>query len=125
MRRGRSSGRDRSGVADRLIATAAGNPLALQEIQGLLSPGQLAGVSAGDPLRPGTNVERAFAARVSARPVETSRALLVAAAATSRRMDGSFARACLVCSGAAEAARIVVLADGELEFRHPLLRSTI
>ena len=58
-----------AGVADRLIATAAGNPLALQEIPGLLSAGQLAGREPlEDPLRPGTNVERAFAARVSALP---------------------------------------------------------
>ena len=116
-----------SGVADRLIATAAGNPLALQEIPGLLSPGQLAGREPlEDPLRPGTNVERAFAARVSALPVETSRALLVAAAASSRRLDGLVrAGVSLSALEPAEAARIVVLADGELEFRHPLLRSTI
>ena len=116
-----------SGVADRLIATAAGNPLALQEIPGLLSPGQLAGREPlEDPLRPGTNVERAFAARVSALPEETSRALLVAAAASSRRLD-ALVRAGVSLSALepAEAARIVVLADGELEFRHPLLRSTI
>ncbi|HEY6886774.1 MAG TPA: ATP-binding protein, partial [Solirubrobacter sp.] len=42
-------------VAQRLIATAAGNPLALLEIPGLLSAGQLAGREPlEDPLRPGT-----------------------------------------------------------------------
>ena len=77
-------------------------------------------------MRPGTNVERAFAARVSALPEETSRALLVAAAASSRRLDALVRRASrLSALEPAEAARIVVLADGELEFRHPLLRSTI
>ena len=114
------------GVADRLIATAAGNPLALLEIPGLLSAGQLAGREPlEDPLRPGTDVERAFAARVSALPPDTRRALLVAAAASSRRMDALVrAGVALETLEPAEAARIVALADGELEFRHPLLRST-
>ena len=76
------------GVADRLIATAAGNPLALLEIPGLLSAGQLAGREPlEDPLRPGTNVERAFAAAVEALPEPTRRALLLAAAASTRRLD--------------------------------------
>ena len=60
------------GVAERLIATAAGNPLALLEIPGLLSAAQLAGREPlEEPLRAGTNVERAFAAAVSALPDET------------------------------------------------------
>lgn len=115
------------GVADRLVATAAGNPLALLEIPGLLSAGQLAGREPlEDPLRPGTNVERAFAAAVSALPDPTRRALLVAAASSSRRLD-ALLRAGLELEDfePAEAARIVLLADGELEFRHPLLRSTV
>ncbi len=57
------------GVADRLVDTAAGNPLALLEIPGLLSDAQLAGREPlEDPLRPGTNVERAFAAAIEALP---------------------------------------------------------
>src|SRR5262249_25312025 len=41
------------GVAERLVATAAGNPLALVELPGLLSDGQLAGREPlEDPLRP-------------------------------------------------------------------------
>lgn len=116
-----------AGVADRLIETAAGNPLALLEIPGLLSAGQLAGREPlEDPLRPGTNVERAFAAAVSALPDATRRALLVAAAASSRRLDAlQRAGVSLADLEPAEAARIVALADGELEFRHPLLRSTV
>ncbi|MDA0163683.1 ATP-binding protein, partial [Solirubrobacter ginsenosidimutans] len=118
-------------VADRLIATAAGNPLALLEIPGLLSAGQLAGREPlEDPLRPGTNVERAFAAAVSALPERTRRALLLAAAASTRRVDAiarglTAAELSLTDLEPAEAARIVVLADAELEFRHPLLRSTV
>ena len=115
------------GVADRLVATAAGNPLALLEIPGLLSAGQLAGREPlEDPLRPGTNVERAFAAAVEALPERARRALLLAAAASTRRLD-ALGRAGLSLADLepAEAARIVVLAGGELEFRHPLLRSTV
>src|SRR3954453_20066083 len=56
-------------VADRLLETAAGNPLARREIPALLSAAQLAGREAlEDPLRPGTGVERAFAAAVAALP---------------------------------------------------------
>src|SRR5690349_1246046 len=102
------------GVADRLVATAAGNPLALLEIPGLLSPGQLAG---REPLE-------------EALPEPTRKALLLAAAASTRRLDAigrglEAAGLGLSDLDAAEAARIVVLADGELEFRHPLMRSTV
>ena len=48
-------------VADRLVETSAGNPLALLEIPRLLSDGQRAGREPlEEPLRPGTGVERAF-----------------------------------------------------------------
>jgi DNA polymerase III delta prime subunit len=119
------------GVADRLVATAAGNPLALLEIPGLLSSGQLAGREPlEDPLRPGTGVERAFAVAIEALPDATRRALLVASAASTRRLDAigrglSQAGLSLADLEPAEGAKIVALADGELEFRHPLLRSTV
>src|SRR4051812_43174425 len=118
-------------VAERLMGTAAGTPLALLEIPGLLSAGQLAGREPlEDPLRPGTGVERAFAAAVGALPPATRRALLVAAAAGTRRLDtirpGLAPKgATLVNFEPAEAARVVMLSRGELEFRHPLMRATI
>ncbi len=112
--------------ADRLVETAAGNPLALLEIPGLLSPGQLAGREPlEDPLRPGTGVERAFATAVEALPDAARRALLIASAAGSRRLDEIGRVIDLADLEPAEAARIVSLGDGELEFRHPLLRSTV
>ncbi len=50
--------------------------------------GQLAGREPlEDPLRPGTGVERAFAVAIEALPDATRRALLVAAAASTRRLD--------------------------------------
>ena len=115
------------GVADRLVATAAGNPLALLEIPGLLSAGQLAGREPlEDPLRPGTGVERAFAAAIEALPEPTRKALIVAAAACTRRLDPMMrAGVSLADLEAAEAGRIVTLGEGELEFRHPLMRATV
>ncbi len=119
------------GVADRLVATAAGNPLALLEIPGLLSPAQLAGRDPlEDPLRPGTNVERAFAVAIEALPEASRRALLVAAAAGTRRLDAigrglAHAGLSLLDLEPAEEAGIVKLTEGEVDFRHPLMRSTV
>src|SRR4051812_1746541 len=106
-------------VADRLVATAAGNPLALLEIPRLLSPAQLAGREPlEDPLRPGTGVEAAFALALAALPGPSRRALLVAAAAGTRRLDAvgrGLAELGLALSDLepAEAARIVTFDDGE------------
>ena len=123
------------GVADRLMATAAGNPLALLEIPGLLSPAQLAGREPlEDPLRPGTGVERAFAAAVEALPAArpAARAAGRRRAPGTRRLGRDRAagsrhagpRRCATSSpprrpGSSRSA------DGELEFRHPLMRSTV
>lgn len=113
------------GVADRLLDTAAGNPLALLEIPALLSAGQLAGREPlEDPLRPGTGVERAFAAAVAALPEPARRALLVAAAADTRRLDAigrGLAEAGLSLADLepAEAARVAALSGGE---RHMIRR---
>src|ERR687895_376494 len=75
-------------VADRLVDTAAGNPLALLEIPRLLSDGQRAGREPlEDPLRPGTGVERAFRRALDALGDEARRALLVAATAHMGRLD--------------------------------------
>ena len=67
-----------------------------------------------DPLRPGTNVERAFAAAIEALPETTRRALLVAAAAGTRRLDAigrglAHAGLSLINLEPAEEARIVAL----------------
>ncbi|MDA0171250.1 ATP-binding protein [Solirubrobacter taibaiensis] len=111
------------GVADRLVATAAGNPLALLEIPALLTAPQLAGREPlADPLPPGTGVERAFAVALEALPAETRAALLVAAAAGTRRLTPAVDVEAL---GPAETAGIIMVGRGELEFRHPLMRSTV
>ncbi|MCI0637173.1 MAG: ATP-binding protein, partial [Actinobacteria bacterium] len=71
-------------VANRLYHATGGNPLALVELPGLLSSGQLRGEEPlDDPLPAGTSVERAFAGRADALPESARTALLVAAVSTS------------------------------------------
>ena len=117
-------------VADRLVSTAAGNPLALLEIPRLLSDGQRAGREPLDePLRPGTGVERAFRRALDALDDRPRRALLVAAAAHTGRLDAiapALEQAELTVEdlGPAEEARLISTGEDELDFRHPLLRST-
>ena len=78
---------------------------------------------------PGTDVERAFAARSR----RCRRRRSARCWSRRRRAPGGWTRSAAGCGlglslidlEPAEAARIVTLADGELEFRHPLLRSTV
>jgi hypothetical protein len=117
-------------VADRLVGTAGGNPLALVELPSVLSDAQLTGREPlEEPLRPGATVERAFRMRLDALPETARRALLVAATVHSLRVDviqaGVRAAGLAMTDLAAdEDARLVSVRRGELEFRHPLLRST-
>jgi DNA-binding CsgD family transcriptional regulator len=117
-------------VAERLVSTAAGNPLALVELPNLLTAGQLAGREPlEEPLRAGTTIERAFRLAVEELPSPARRALLIAAAAHASRVDvvqAALGQADLSLADLmpAESARLVAIADGRLDFRHPLLRST-
>src|SRR6185437_11656497 len=114
-------------VADRLVETSAGNPLALLEIPRLLSDGQRAGREPlEEPLRPGTGVERAFRRALDGLEDRERRALLVAASAHTGRVaaiEPALREIELTMEdlGAAETARLITIAEGELEFRHPLL----
>jgi DNA-binding CsgD family transcriptional regulator len=116
-------------VARRVLATAAGNPLALREIPALLSRDELEGRAPIEgPLPPGSTLERVLARRLGALPDETRRALLVAAAAEVRRGDVvlralAAARLDVAALEPAEAAGIVALGPGEVAFVHPLLRA--
>jgi DNA-binding CsgD family transcriptional regulator len=116
-------------VARRVLATAAGNPLALREIPALLSRDELEGRAPIEgPLPPGSTLERLLARRLETLPDDTRRALLVAAAAEVRRGDvvvRALAAAGLDVAAleSAEAAGIVTLGPGEVAFRHPLLRA--
>jgi DNA-binding CsgD family transcriptional regulator len=118
-------------VADRLYEATHGNPLALMELPGLLSAEQLAGTTPlTEPLPAGSTVERAFARRAEALPESSQKALVVAAVTGSGEADVIVAG--LVALGLpaealepAEDAGLIRVADGRLEFRHPLVRSAV
>ena len=98
---------------ERIVARAAGNPLALLE---------LAGGHDG--------TEQAFAARARALPEGTQTLLLLAAAdtTTSLAVIGAAARVLGLDDTAlepAETAGLVHAVEGRLEFRHPLVRSAV
>ena len=118
-------------VADRLYEATGGNPLALLELSGQLSPEQIAGIAPlEDPLPAGSRVERAFARRAEALPAESRQALLVAAVSRSAAVEpllGAFDSLGLGAAALepAEDAGLVRLSEEGLEFRHPLVRSAV
>ena len=117
-------------VAQDLVATAGGNPLALTEMPRGLSPDQLAGREPlAGPIPAGQQIETAFARQVADLPQATREALLVAAAMQTGRHD-LFAQALAARGLPADALDPAISAgmialDGRLDFFHPLLRSAI
>ncbi len=113
-------------VARRLYEATAGNPLALLEVAAVA-----AGVAASEidvPVPVSRQITEAFLHRSAPLPSRTRRALTLAAASH----DGDsvvIARAAaalgldLADLGPAEAAGLVSLGDGVVEFRHPLARA--
>ncbi len=118
-------------VRRRLLELSAGNPLALVELPTALSDAQLQGREPlGEPISVNGGIERTFGARVARLPARTKRALLVAAAAGSDA-GGSLWRA-LEREGlgsddltAAKVDGLVTVADEDVAFRHPLVRSVV
>jgi DNA-binding CsgD family transcriptional regulator len=117
-----------AGSAERLFRATGGNPLALIELAG-----EAEGVAASlveGPLPIATTVERAFAARASRLGEMARRSLLVAGAASTGDLI-PIGRAAellgveITALQEAEAAGLVVVADGRIEFRHPLVRSAV
>jgi DNA-binding CsgD family transcriptional regulator len=118
-------------VAEQLLRAAAGNPLALVELPGLLNAEQLSGVEPLDEeLLATATVDRVFLRQVELLPEECREALLVAAASDSGDLDviapalqalGNDLRSLQP----AEAAGLVSATGGRLQFRHPLLRAAI
>jgi DNA-binding CsgD family transcriptional regulator len=100
---------------DELLARAAGNPLALLEL--------------GRPAADGANgAEQAFARRIAALPEDTRTLLLLAAADATQSLAvvGAAARELAIDAAALEPAELdglVLVTDGAIEFRHPLVRS--
>ena len=117
-------------VASRLSEATQGNPLALVELGSSLSAEQLAGREPlPDPVPAGPTLERAFAWRSEALPPDSRRALVVAAVSMSDDVETIAAaleslhldRSALE---PAEDAGLLSL-DGDLRFRHPLVRSAV
>jgi DNA-binding CsgD family transcriptional regulator len=117
-------------VAALLHYETGGNPLALAEIARAMTRKQLAGEDiAGVPLEPGAAIRQRFSARLDRLDPAARTALLVAAAggrcpaeavtAASARLGGGRAGAL----DEAEAAGLIRLSAGGVEFAHPLLRS--
>ncbi|MDI2127048.1 LuxR family transcriptional regulator [Yinghuangia seranimata] len=121
-------------VRERIVAEAAGNPLALLEIAGGLTDGQRAGslpplaFSLDGATTPAHRVQSAFRDRIAALPDAAKRCLLVAAVDDSGALD-PVARAVKELGGsmadfaAAERAGLLRVGPAGVVFRHPLVRS--
>lgn len=118
-------------VRARLLAEAAGNPLALVELPVAYGKlGEAARVPAWLPLT--TRLERAFAARAFDLPAATRTALLVAAVDDGQRLSEVLDASALLVSEKGPAdltpavtAQLVEINGSEFRFRHPLMRTAI
>ncbi|MDX6631531.1 MAG: hypothetical protein QOH00_3777, partial [Gaiellales bacterium] len=116
------------GSAERLFRATGGNPLALIELAGEAE--SVAGSLVDGPLPIATTVERAFAGRAARLSEPARRSLLVVAAASTGDLGliGQAAKILDVDIAAlqeAEAAGLVQVSDGRVQFRHPLVRSAV
>lgn len=115
----------RSDVADAILRSAAGNPLALRELLRALRPAQRAGREPLPTSPPATRagVQAMFARQLDALPDTTRRALCIVAAAG--HDDEALRRLGLSDSVLAPARDrgLIVTGDGPTSFDHPLLAS--
>ena len=116
------------GSAERLFRATGGNPLALIELAGEAET--VAGSLVEGPLPIATTVERAFAVRASRLSEPARRSLLVVAAASTADLGliaqaGKILDVDIAALQEAEAAGLVVVSDGRIRFRHPLVRSAV
>jgi hypothetical protein len=115
-------------VSAQIVSGVAGNPLALVELAGELTTGELSGaVPLSWPLRFGGRLEELYLARVRALPDETQTLLLVAAADSTGdpALVAGAARQLGVDIEAGESAGTGRLVSWQprVRFRHPLIRS--
>ncbi|MFG3225272.1 AAA family ATPase [Kitasatospora sp. NPDC048194] len=112
---------------DRLLAEAAGNPLALTELP--VPAGPQTDAAGGLPLT--SRLLIAFHGQVTGLPSATQTLLLVAAAEESGELDVVLPAAAALGVGAEhltpaeQSGLVTVTADRRIAFRHPLLRSAI
>ncbi|NMR31627.1 AAA family ATPase [Crystallibacter degradans] len=118
-------------VTGELVRSTAGNPLALVELAGSLSPEQLAGTSGLPHHLPLTaGVERAFLDRCRRLPEHAQTWLLVAAADDAGQLTTVRQAAKSLGAGddaldAVEQSGLLKVEDGKLKLRHPLVRSAV
>lgn len=120
------------GLSVRVLAEAAGNPLALMEFAALASR-QDEEMIASSRLPLTERLERAFAHALAALPADTRTLALVAAINEDDAIDENMRAASLLVGAPIEAAALVpaissgmVVADAvSIRFRHPLIRSAI
>jgi DNA-binding CsgD family transcriptional regulator len=118
---------------ERVLAVAAGNPLALVELPKALGPLAITTSGLPDLLPLTARLEWSFVSRVADLPAETRALLVIAAAEESLLLDDMLRAGQLVgistsaaeSLGPAIAAQLVVIDDARIRFRHPLLRSAI
>ena len=114
-------------VRDALLTAAAGHPLALLELPGILSPAQLSGTEPlPEPLPLAGELERVFAARVS--QLEPGLRTLALLCACSGRLPAITAAAAALGVDAAGLDRLDGLVSIEapaVTFAHPLIRSAV
>jgi DNA-binding CsgD family transcriptional regulator len=115
-------------VRDQILSEARGNPLALLELPGGLTPADLAGgfgFTAGVPLS--TSIEESFRRRLDALPADTRRLLRLAAAdpvGEPLLVWRAAERLGIPTAAATPAAEAGLLEFGtRVRFRHPLVRS--
>lgn len=114
-------------VARRLVEATEGNPLALLEVGGSLTPAQRVGAAPlPSPLPVGTQLQQVYANRFSGLSAGAWRAVLLCAVSTQE--DRATISRALTAAGfdasaaSDEAEERDILVDG-IRFRHPLLRS--
>lgn len=118
-------------AASNVVATSAGNPLALREIAGSLGPEQRLGLSPFDPpLKTAGRLSGLFDARLRGLPPTTCQALLVAALSPTGLVEElqkawSFMGLPYDSVEAAEEVRLVSVDDSRVRFAHPLVRSAV
>jgi DNA-binding CsgD family transcriptional regulator len=115
-------------VSAQIVAGVAGNPLALVELAGELTPDELSGaVPLGWPLRFGGRPEELYLARVRTLPAGTQTLLLVAAADPTGDPALVFKAAGQLGTGPeageAQGTDRLVSWQPRVRFRHPLIRS--
>ena len=118
-------------VRDQLVTRTTGNPLALLELPAMLTAAQRAGIAAlPEPLPLGRSVERIFAERVYQLSPTAQHLLLVGAAEETGDLGTVLRVAAAAGSGLdaleeAERAGLILVQNGTLRFRHPLVRSAV